>query len=202
MKIKIFVIEDHPVFITGLRNSFRESRDNVSIAGSGNTLPEGVKLAAQTDFDIFLLDLYLPDSDPLENVRILKKVFPDKPIVILTSETRAIWKYWMAEAGVLGYIQKGVSRSTILEILRKAVKGISSIDSADYMPKTGEPPFLTPDQQEIMLLLSKGMTLKDISGNSQMSVSMIEKNLRILRKNFNMQTNAGLVKELSNRGFI
>ena len=200
--MKIFIIEDHPYFIKGIKDSLREKRNHISVAGSSSSLNEGIRKALQVEFDVFILDLYLPGSDPLENIKKLKTVFPDKPVVILTSENKSIWKYRMAVAGAMGYIQKDSPPNVLLDVLRNVEKGISTISPSDFIPKPGEAPFLTPDQQEIVLLLSKGKTLKDIDNMTNIKSSMIEKNLSILRKTFNAKTNPGLIKVLTDLGFI
>jgi DNA-binding NarL/FixJ family response regulator len=84
--IRLFVIEDHPVIVTGLRNLFRPSRDEIEIVGSASSVDEAVSRAVSDTFDMILLDLWLPDSHPLLNVKKLKDHFHDKPIVIFTSE--------------------------------------------------------------------------------------------------------------------
>ena len=62
--IRLFVIEDHPVIVTGLRNLFRPSRDEIEIVGSASNVDDAVIEADPDVFDIFLLDLWLPDSHP------------------------------------------------------------------------------------------------------------------------------------------
>ena len=55
--IRLFAIEDHPVIVTGLRNLFRPSRDEIEIIGSANNVDDAILHADAAAFDIFLLDL-------------------------------------------------------------------------------------------------------------------------------------------------
>lgn len=200
--IRLFVIEDHPLFIAGIRSSFRSSRDGIAVAGSSGNLSDGVKLAAKKEFDLFLLDLHLSGTDPVENVKTLKKIFPKKPIVILTFDSSYVWKCKMAEAGACGYILKDSPRNEIIETLKNAAGGSSKIDVSQKSDNHLEGRFLTPDEQEIVLYLSKGMTLKEITKKTGSSFNMVEKNLRKLRAEYNIKTNTGLITILSNQGLI
>jgi len=92
--------------VDGLRARFRGDRDDISIACSAETMEEAVAIDPDT-FDLILLDLLIPGTDPPVNVRRLKATFPGKPIIILTSEERTVWEMQMCKAGVQAYLTKG-----------------------------------------------------------------------------------------------
>ena len=108
--IRIFTIEDHPVIVTGLRNLFRPSRDEIEIIGSASSVEEAVTRADPDTFDLFLLDLWLPNTNPILNVKKLKEIYPNKPITIFTSENSSSWQRKMFEAGVMAYLLKSADR--------------------------------------------------------------------------------------------
>ena len=97
--IRLFIIEDHPIIVTGLRNLFRPSRDEIEIYGSASSADEAVKTDNSEAFDIIMLDLWLQSSPPLENMKKLKEKFPTKPIVMFTSEESSVWQRKMFDAG-------------------------------------------------------------------------------------------------------
>ena len=80
--IRLLVIEDHPVAITGLRNMFRPLRDGIEISSFESSIDKVISDVSADDFDIIILDLYLFKTDPLMNVHKLRDHFPDKPVVI------------------------------------------------------------------------------------------------------------------------
>ena len=107
--IRLFVIEDHPVIVTGLKNLFRPSRDDIEITGNAYNVDDAILKADADSFDIFLLDLWLPDAHPLMNVKKLKEKFHGKPIVIFTSEDSSSWQRKMFEGGVMAYLLKSTN---------------------------------------------------------------------------------------------
>jgi len=123
--IRLFTIEDHPVIITGLRNTFRPSRDQIEIIGSANSVDEAVTKADPDTFDIFLLDLWIPGYHPLQNVKKLKENFPGKPVVMFTSEDSTVWQRKMFEAGAMAYLLKNAEKIEIKATLEKVSHGMT-----------------------------------------------------------------------------
>jgi DNA-binding NarL/FixJ family response regulator len=208
--IRNFTIEDHPVIVTGLRNLFRPSRDEIEIIGSAPCVDDAVGKADPTTFDVFLLDLWLPNSHPLINVKKLKEHFIGKPIVIFTSEESSSWQRKMFEAGVMAYLLKSTSKFEIKSTLEKVIKGqivFSGMVEPNYEKKlaavlSGQKFFLTSNQQELVILLSSGLTQQQIADAKKTSVSTVEKTLKHVREKFDAKNNAELVKILLEKGII
>jgi len=208
--IRLFVIEDHPVIITGLKNLFRPSRDEIEITGSASRVEDALLLADPDTFDIFLLDLWLPDANPLINVKSLKDKFKDKQIVIFTSENSSAWQRKMFEAGVMAYLLKSADRYEIKTTLQKVFKGqivfagLVQSDEEKKLPSvfSGLSFKLTANQQELVVLLSVGLTQQQIAEKKKISVSTVEKTIKHVRGNCGAKNNAELVKILLEKGLI
>ena len=208
--IRLFVIEDHPVIITGLKNLFRPSRDEIEITGSASNVDDAVLQANTDTFDILLLDLWLPDANPLLNVKKLKESFHGKPIVIFTSESSSSWQRKMFEAGVMAYLLKSSNRFEIKSTLEKVFKGqivysgVVEPDNEKKLPTvlSGRNFRLTAHQQELVILISTGLTQQQIADKNKTSVSTIEKTLKHVRENCGAKNNAELVKILLEKGLI
>ena len=208
--IRLFVTEDHPVIITGLKNLFRPSRDEIEVTGSAFNVDDTILRADPATFDILLLDLWLPDANPLVNVKKLREKFPGKPIVIFTSENSSLWQSKMFEAGVMAYLLKSANKSEIKTTLEKVSKGqvvFSSIVETNTTLKlphviTGHTFHLTANQMDLVRLLSLGLTQQQIADAKSISVSTVEKTLKHIRENCLAKNNAELVKILLEKGLI
>ena len=208
--IRLFIIEDHPVIVTGLKNLFRPSRDDIEISGNAFTVDEAVLKADPFTFDIFMLDLWIPDAHPLMNVKKLKEHFPGKPIVIFTSEDSSSWQRKMFEAGVMAYLIKSTNKSEIKSTLEKVIRGqivFSGLVEPDYEKKlsdvlSGKKYHLTRNQQELVVLLSSGLTQQQIADAKKTSISTVEKTLKHVREKCDAKNNAELVKILLEKGII
>jgi DNA-binding NarL/FixJ family response regulator len=208
--IRLFVIEDHPVIVTGLRNLFRPSRDGIEIIDSASSVDEACGKGIPEKFDIFLLDLWLPGSHPLQNVKKLKERFPGKPVVMFTSEDSSIWQKKMFEAGAMAYLLKSADKFEIRSTLEKVSKGlivftgmVEPNDEDKFRSAFGDPKYiLTPNQKELVVMLSKGLSQQQIADNKGTSVSTVEKTLKHIREKCDARNNAELVRILLERGVI
>lgn len=209
--IRLFVIEDHPIIVTGLRNLFRPSRDEIEIYGSASSADEAVQTADPEAFDIIMLDLWLQLSPPLENMKKLREKFPGKPVVMFTSEESSVWQRKMFDAGAKAYLLKTAEKIEIKLTLEKVAMGMTvfaGVMEQDYLNKklnlemASARHFLTPNQLEIVIMLSNGTTQKKIADNKGTSVSNIEKTIKHIREAFNARNNAELIKILLEQGII
>jgi DNA-binding NarL/FixJ family response regulator len=123
--IRLFVIDDNPIVIDGLNYLFHLAQDDIGIVGSALNVHEAVQKIRQDDFDIFILDLYIPDSHPPENVRTLRKRFPGKKIIIFTTESSYLWVRAMIKEGVDGYLTKDLIDSQVKSAIYKVFNGES-----------------------------------------------------------------------------
>jgi two-component system invasion response regulator UvrY len=208
--IRLFTIEDHPVIVTGLRNTFRPSRDNIEITGSASNVDEAIASAIPETFDIFLLDLWIPGSQPLQNIRTLRQHFSGKPIVIFTSEDSTIWQRKMFEAGAMAYLLKSAEKTDIRQTLEKVSLGMTVFTGVvepeqeqTFRAGFADPKYiLTPNQKEYVILLSNGLTQPEIAREKSLSISTVEKTIKNIREKCGARNNAELIKILYEKGII
>lgn len=208
--IRIFVIEDHPVIVTGIRNIFRPSRDGIEVTGSANNPDEALEKLDPDTFDMFFLDLIIPGFNPIQNVSKLKAKFPGKPIIMFTSEDSSTWKKKMYEAGVMAYLLKTSEKAEIKSTVEKVAQGITVL-SARLEPGTDagiisgftDPKYnVTENQRDIVYRLSKGQNQQEIADTKNTSVSNIEKTLKHIRERVGARNNTELIRIMLERGVI
>lgn len=201
--IRIFTIEDHVVTSTGLRFLFRPGRDGIEITGFAANMGEALKLADPSRTDIFLLDLWLQNTDPVSNIRMLHEKFPGKPVVILTSEESTIWQRRMMEAGAMGYLIKTATRVEIKSVLEQVMQGkaIFSISVETYhddrgftSTSVGLSNALSQHQHELLKLVVEGNSQKEIARRLVISLSTVEKSLKNIRQKLAVKNNAELIR--------
>ena len=208
--IRLFIIEDHPIIVQGLRNHFRPKRDGIEVSGSAATVEEMIETCDQDSFDILIFDLWLGESNPLDNVKLLTEHFPVKPIVVYTSEESRVWKRKMILAGVKGYIIKSAVKSEIKMVLEKISKGEIVLtglwrkEDDQILRETlaNKDSFLREKQRMIVVYISEGLTHKEIANRMGTCTSTVDKTARHLRTKFSVKTNAELIKFLTEKGII
>jgi len=198
--IRILTIEDHWMVVDGLRARFRGDRDDISIACSAETMDE----ALATDpflFDLILLDLLIPGTDPIENVRKLKTIFPGNPIVVLTSEERTVWEVQMCKASVQAYLTKNDQRKSLKEVIKRVSQGenlcrkkLSEMKLSGSESNSTEDAYrLKPTEKAILTLFIQDHNLKEIASKVSMTESAVAKTMARLRREFNVKSNSALI---------
>jgi DNA-binding NarL/FixJ family response regulator len=90
--ISLYIIDDHPIIVAGLKKMFHLTADGIKITGNAQSVDDFLKKKDTVEADLIMLDLYLPGSRADENVKKLKSALPLKSIVIYTSEESDVWK--------------------------------------------------------------------------------------------------------------
>jgi len=206
--IRLFVIEDHDaIIVAGLKRFFYGSRDGIEVTGHAKSVDEALASADPGNFDIFLLDLWLENRLPVDNIRALHRRFPSKPVIIYTSETSLVWKGKMQDEGASAYLEKSAARTEIKETIEVVAKGgncyphVMQIRASEMIPESpGRSQSLTPMQQAIIQMLARGFNHKEIARTIAISPSMLEKLLKSMRKQFSVKNNLELLAVLQASG--
>jgi DNA-binding NarL/FixJ family response regulator len=208
--IRLFVIEDHPVVVAGIKNHFRSKRDNIEVTGNSSSVAQAIATADPGVFDLFILDLWLDHEKPEHGLSLLKQAFPGKPVIIYTSETSVSWQQRMMKAGAMAYITKSARRIEIKTAIELVAQGVM------VMPKTltyssqrklslgltHKRLRLTPNQVNIMKNVAEGLTLSQIAEKNGIAESTVEKTLMQIRGLFNAKNTAELVSILKDENII
>ena len=206
--IRIYIIEDHEQFIVGgIKRMFSSpSRDGITVVGSSPSVEDCIGTLDERSFDILILDLWLQNRLPLQNFRLLKNRFPDKPIIMLTAEQSYMWQRRMFKEGAHAYIKKTAGRDEFKTAIEMAMHGEKFFPSdlkqveknKDNLSKKKFGKFLTPEIEEILTLLSQGYNHKAIADHLGVSESKIDKVLKELREKFGVNNSLELVLQLKN----
>jgi len=204
--IRLYIIEDHETYIvSGIKRLFSSpTRDGITVIGSSTTVENAIELVKDEFVDIFILDLWLQNRMPLQNFRLLKKRFPDKPIIILTSEESFRWQQRMFKEGAYAYIKKTAGKDDLKMAIKMAIAGEKFFPSEIKQFEKNKTPlskkklgkFLTQEIEEIVTLLAQGFNHKAIADHLGVSESKIDKVLKELRERFGVSNSLELVLKI------
>ncbi|RUW95002.1 MAG: response regulator transcription factor [Mesorhizobium sp.] len=172
--IRIAIVDDHPLFREGVTRSLSEI-GGFEVVGEGATAQDAERIASTVQPDILLLDISMPGGG-LAAVASILADHPTQKIVMLTvSEANAdVTK--ALNAGVHGYILKGVGSRSLADILRNVAAGESYLspmlsarllsDVQSLQPTNGVADRLrqlTGRQTEILRLVAEGLSNKEVA---------------------------------------
>ncbi|TSE11821.1 response regulator transcription factor [Mesorhizobium intechi] len=211
--IRIAIVDDHPLFREGVTRSLSEI-GGFEIVGEGATAQDAERIASTVQPDILLLDISMPGGGLSAVASILAK-HPAQRIVMLTvSETNADVTTAL-NAGVQGYILKGIGSRALADILRNVAGGESYLTptlSARLLSDLQSPQSangvadrlrqLTERQAEILRLVAEGLSNKEVALRLELQEKTVKHHMTgVLSKlNVRNRTEAALmVREFRDR---
>jgi len=197
-KIKILIVDDHPVMRDALRISFT-GEDDLQVIGEASNGIEALKLLATLTPDIILMDLLMPKMDGLETIGHIFKSNPEAKILVISSMEDEERVVSAIQAGVLGYFPKTAPRQYLLDAIRKVADGIPYMPSGITMklfqgmrrmtkvPAANETQItITARQREVMILMAEGKTDEEIAKTLHLQETTVRTHL------FHIQQRLGL----------
>jgi two-component system, NarL family, response regulator LiaR len=183
-KIKILIVDDHPMMREALRTALAEETD-MQVVGEASNGTEGVRFAAELKPDLIIMDLLMPKMDGLEAIAAICSVNPQAKIMVSTSLEDEEKILAAIQAGALGYFPKTAPRSYLLEAIRKVADGVPYLPAGiaqklfkgiremkNILPNPKDEP-LTSRQREILALLGEGQSDAEIGKTLHLEESTV-----------------------------
>ncbi len=121
--IRILLVDDQALFREGL-NTLLSVQPDFEVVGEASNGEEALRLAAQLQPHVVLMDLRMPVLDGVTATRRLRTLLPDCRVIVLTTFDDDEFVFDGLRAGAVGYLLKDVSSDKLFEALRAAARGI------------------------------------------------------------------------------
>jgi DNA-binding NarL/FixJ family response regulator len=184
-KIRIVVVDDHPLFRDGVINTIM-AEDDMDVVGNGSTADEAISLTKRELPDVLLLDISLPGNG-LTAAGIIAELCPVTKIIMLTVSEDEEDVLQAFRAGAKGYVLKGVSASDLARIIREINSGVVyvtpklasrvlvELSDNTRSDKSGKPiDTLTERERQILERVASGEINKEIAYNLSISEKTVK----------------------------
>jgi DNA-binding NarL/FixJ family response regulator len=182
-KIKIILVDDHQMFREGLKFVLKQIPE-FEIIGEASNGQEYLKLLQQSMPDVVLMDIGMPVMDGVEATEKTSEQFPDIHVIALSMFSDQEYYHKMVAAGVKGFLIKEAG----MDELEKAIKSVYSgnayfsqellrniIVNISNPKVTSKDPFqLTKREEEVLKMICRGLTTKEISDMLFISQKTVE----------------------------
>ena len=180
-RLRILVADDHLVYRIGIR-SLLETEMGFQVVGEAANSTDTVALYRKLRPDVLLLDLRMPHKGGIEAVRAIREEFPDARVLVVTSYQTEEEVLQALKAGALGYILKDLDGSMLLnaiQAVRAGKRWISPSLERQLADGLGHQP-LTPRELEVLRLLARGLTNREIATVFRISESTVKNHVNHL----------------------
>ena len=213
-KIRILIADDHSVVRSGLRSLFRTTREFVVVGEAANG-EDAVALASKLNPDIAIVDISMPKLSGIEATRLIKQKNPDVKILILTIHDNEEYIYELIRAGADGYVLKDAEKKEIFTAVRKVsmsepffspevskvIVGKIAKGPEENSFQQSKGPHLTKREEEVLHLISDGLTSSEIAEKLCLSSSTVNTHRSNLMQKLDINDTAGLVRFAIKEGY-
>ncbi len=165
MAIKVLLADDHRLILAGIRRALEEVED-LEVVGEAESGSQVLPLIHQTNPDLVLLDLRLPDMSGLACLDSIRQRYPEVKVVILSAFNDAEHIQAAFQRGATAYIVKSVNPVDLPSALRQALdqtvyQGVRVI--GDVNGQAGDGLGLTEREMSMLKALARGLSNQAIS---------------------------------------
>jgi two-component system response regulator NreC len=210
----LLLVDDHEVVRTGLR-MLLEHQPDMEIVGEASTGAEALNMAAQSQPDVIVMDITLPDMSGIQATRQIKQTQPDAAIVALTIHEDEQYFFEMLQAGASGYVPKRAAPEDLISAIHAAhnqeiylYPSLAKALVSDFLTRSHTEPEdnaleqLTPREVEVLELLAEGYNNDDIAARLIISPHTVARHRENLMRKLGLHSKSELVKYAIRKGII
>lgn len=168
--IRVLIVDDHPVVRAGLASLLRR-QVGLKLAGAAHSAEEAIEILKRTSVEVMLLDLRMPSINGIDLLNILKTNEHQPKVIILSSYEYEEEIYQAIKAGARGYLSKNAPREEIVVAIETVVAGGTFFPEriSKWIEEREARSSLSAREIEILEMVAKGLTNKEIAGALQIS---------------------------------
>lgn len=184
-RIRVAVVDDHPLFREGVVQTFCKT-DGFEMVAMGATRDDAVQIAKGVPVDVILLDIQLPGGG-IEAAQMIASMPSPTKVIMLTASENEDHVSAALEAGASGYVLKGISGRDLALTVRAVQNGdtyvtpalaarmLKSIHRRPVATKSEPTTFtLTPREEDILECVAIGQTNKEIANKLNISEKTVK----------------------------
>ncbi|HJR39232.1 MAG TPA: response regulator transcription factor [Nocardioidaceae bacterium] len=211
-KIKVMVVDDHPMWRDGVARDLSEAGLDVVATASNGT--EALNRAPAARPNVVVLDLQIPAPNGVEVTAALVKADPAVRVLILSASGEQADVLDAVKAGATGYLVKSASREELLSaVLRVAegdtvfTPGLAGLVLGEYRRLSDTPsapdsdtPRLTERETEVLRLVAKGLSYKQIAERLFLSHRTVQNHVQNTLRKLQLHNRVQLVRYAIEQG--
>jgi DNA-binding NarL/FixJ family response regulator len=210
MSVRVVIVDDHRLFRAGVRS---ELGREVEIVGEAGSVEDAVPLIKETDPDVVLLDVHLPDGG---GQGVIAAVAPERPgvhFLALSVSDAPEDVIAVISAGARGYVTKSISGEELTDAVRRIAEGdavfsprlagfVLDAFRTDELGSDAELDQLTPREREVLQLIARGYRYKEIAARLHLSVKTIESHVSAVLRKLQLSSRHELTRWAAQRRLI
>ncbi len=209
---RVFLVDDHQMFRSGVR---AELGDRVEVVGEAADVESAVQGIRATQPEVVLLDVHLPGGGGRAVIDTLKSALPDVVFLALSVSDAAEDVIAVIRAGARGYVTKTISSDDLAAAIRRVRDGdavfsprlagfVLDAFAGEVAPEVADPELdqLSPREREVMRLIARGYTYKELARRLELSVKTVETHVSAVLRKLQLSSRHELTRWATDRRLI
>ncbi|MHB8512485.1 MAG: response regulator [Actinomycetota bacterium] len=209
---RVVVIDDHRSFAEAVQIALAIEED-LEPAGVAGSMKTGLDLVSETEPDVVLVDIHLPDGSGIEATRAIKARKPDTRVVVITGDVTPSLMAEAAKAGACGFLIKTAPISEVVGSIRTARDGglmiepdtlASILDQLAHSEKVSSNPHvrLTEREIQVLSLLAQGRDPSSIARTIGVTLHTARSHVKSILAKLNVHSQLEAVVKAARLGII
>ena len=207
MSIRVFIADDHGILRGGLR-ALINTQPDMEVVGEAANGPDAATGIEDTNPDVVLMDISMPNGGGLAAITAVKQVRPRSRILVLTVHDELGYIRAAVDAGAVGYVVKNAVDTELLAAIRAVAQGRTFMDTSidlKLSQRSAEPKLsdralgrgvaqLSTREREVMARVAEGYTNAQIAEELRLGVKSIETYRSRVMEKLGLSSRAALVR--------
>jgi DNA-binding NarL/FixJ family response regulator len=209
----VFIVDDHGLFRSGVR---AELGDQVEVIGEADDVAPAIARITACRPDVVLLDVHLPSGGGQQVVAVINRAHPEVRFLALSASDAPEDVIAVIRAGARGYVTKTISGAELVAAVRRVAAGdavfsprlagfvldaFAELGKAGADSKSVDPELdqLTPREREVLRLIARGYSYKEIGRELFISLKTVESHVSSVLRKLQLSTRHQLTRWAADR---
>lgn len=209
--IKVFLVDDHQLFLSGVRAELDASFELVGVASDVDDAIEDIRTAMP---DVVLIDVHMPGGGGLAVLKAVHETHPDLKFLALSVSDAAEDVIAMIRAGARGYVTKSIQPDELAAAIRRVKDGDAVFSPrlagfvldafAEVVPAPMDPELdqLTPREKEVLRQIARGYSYKQVARRLSISIKTVESHVSAVLRKLQLSSRYELTRWATDRRIV
>jgi DNA-binding NarL/FixJ family response regulator len=211
MRVKVYLVDDHRLFLAGVR---AELSEEFSIVGSAYDVDTAIEEIRGLEPDVVLIDVHMPDGGGIVVVEGVGETNPEVKFLALSVSDQAEDVIGMIRAGARGYVTKTIEPADLADAVRRIDAGDAVFSPrlagfvldafAGMMPTEDDPELdqLTTREKDVLRLIARGFAYKQVARKLNISIKTVETHVSSVLRKLQLSNRHELARWASKRRIV
>ena len=209
--VTVMVVDDHPIWRNAVGRDLEEA--GFTVVAEADGVASAARRAAVVRPDVVLMDMAMPDGTGTEATRAVLEVSPDSRVLVLSASSERDDVLGAVKAGASGYLVKSASVRELVEAVLATARGqavftpgLAGLVLGEYRRMSNDvvdrrpPPTLTGRETEVLRLVAKGLSAKQIAARLTLSHRTVENHVQATLRKLQLANRVELTRYVIEQG--